>query len=122
MILTAQIQNIALQPLMIAVIVITAINLLFTFLVLSRITKAGQQETVQEAAAAAEVYEAPARRRIYANNGNISAEVAAAISAALFLSKNEIHDIESTVLTIDKVAKSYSPWSSKIYGLRKNPR
>jgi len=122
MILTAQIQNIALQPLMIAVIVITAINLLFTFLVLSRITKAGQQETVQEAAAPAEVYEAPARRRIYANNGNISAEVAAAISAALFLSKNEIHDIESTVLTIDKVAKSYSPWSSKIYGLRKNPR
>jgi len=26
------------------------------------------------------------------------------------------------VLTIKKVSRTYSPWSSKIYGLRKTPR
>jgi len=52
----------------------------------------------------------------------ISGEVNAAIAAALYLYRTELHDTESTVLTINKVARAYSPWSSKIYGLRKNPR
>ncbi|HAH59495.1 MAG TPA: phage tail protein, partial [Bacteroidales bacterium] len=30
----------------------------------------------------------------------------------------ELHDHEDAVLTIKKVARTYSPWSSKIYGLR----
>ena len=33
-----------------------------------------------------------------------------------------IHDKEDAVLTINKVSKTYSPWSSKIYGLRQFPR
>ena len=52
----------------------------------------------------------------------ISGEVNAAIVMTLYLYQNELHDIENTVLTIKKVSRSYSPWSSKIYGLRKNPR
>ena len=52
----------------------------------------------------------------------ISGEVNAAIVMTLFLYQNELHDIENTVLTIKKVSRTYSPWSSKIYGLRKNPR
>lgn len=32
------------------------------------------------------------------------------------------HDVENTVLTIRKVARTYSPWSSKIYSLRDVPR
>lgn len=32
--------------------------------------------------------------------------------------QEEIHDVEDTILTIQRVAKTYSPWSSKIYGLR----
>ena len=52
---------------------------------------------------------------------SVSGELNAAISAALFLYFEEVHDIESTVLTIKKVQKSYSPWSSKIYGLREYP-
>ena len=32
------------------------------------------------------------------------------------------HDQENTILTINKVKKAYSPWSSKIYGLREIPR
>ena len=49
-----------------------------------------------------------------------SGEVIAAISMAL-RDHLEAHDRESTVLTIDKVRRSYSPWSSKIYSLRELP-
>ena len=49
---------------------------------------------------------------------SVSGEVNAAISTALFLYFNELHDDESYNMTIHKVSKSYSPWSSKIYGLR----
>ncbi len=52
---------------------------------------------------------------------DISGEVNAAISMALYLYHSELHDVEETVLTIKKVARTYSPWSSKIYGLR-NPQ
>lgn len=53
---------------------------------------------------------------------DISGEVNAAISMALFKHFEEIHDMENTVITIQKVQRPYSPWSSKIYGLRQNPR
>ena len=49
-------------------------------------------------------------------------ELCAVISLALYLNMNEIHDYEKTILTIDKVARTYSPWSSKIYSLRIHPR
>lgn len=51
----------------------------------------------------------------------ISGEVFAAISTALFLYENEVHDHESTIITIERVSRRYSPWSSKIYGLRQIP-
>lgn len=34
----------------------------------------------------------------------------------------DAHDRESAVLTINKVKRAYSPWSSKIYTLRRDPR
>lgn len=52
----------------------------------------------------------------------LTGEVNAAIAIAIHLYMNELHDKESAVLTINKVARTYSPWSSKIYGLRQNPR
>ncbi len=52
----------------------------------------------------------------------ISGEVSAAIAMALHLFQSEIHDEENTVLTIKRVARTYSPWSSKIYTLRKYPQ
>lgn len=45
--------------------------------------------------------------------------------AAIVMALNDhlnAHDKESTILTINKVRRSYSPWSSKIYGLREIPR
>lgn len=52
---------------------------------------------------------------------SVTGEVNAAISMALYLHFEEAHDIENTVLTINKVQRPYSPWSSKIYGLRQYP-
>ena len=53
---------------------------------------------------------------------SMSGEVNAAIAVAIHLYFAEIHDHENTVLTINKVSRTYSPWSSKIYGLRQYPR
>lgn len=53
----------------------------------------------------------------------VSGELNAAISAAIHLYTSEQHDEENTILTIKKVSRRYSPWSSKIYSvtnLRRN--
>lgn len=50
-----------------------------------------------------------------------SGEIAAAISFAIQMYENDLHDKESTVLTINRVAKAYSPWNSKIHGLTQLP-
>ncbi len=52
------------------------------------------------------------------NKLGIQGETTAAISMALHLYLSEIHDEESGILTIKKVSKTYSPWSSKIYAVR----
>jgi Mn2+/Fe2+ NRAMP family transporter len=41
----------------------------------------------------------------------------AAIALALYLYKNELHDTESLTLTFNRISRTYSPWSSKIYGI-----
>lgn len=56
------------------------------------------------------------------DDDSISGEVAAAISMALALNFQEAHDIESTIITIKKVQSQYSPWNSKLHGLRQNPK
>ncbi|MDR2926977.1 MAG: OadG family protein [Cytophagaceae bacterium] len=49
--------------------------------------------------------------------GDTSGAVYAAISAAIHMYNDEQHDEENAVLTINKVSRTYSPWSSKIHGL-----
>ena len=53
--------------------------------------------------------------------GEAPGEVFAAIAMAMHESQN-MHDEEETVLTITRVKRSYSPWSSKIYTLRETPK
>lgn len=53
---------------------------------------------------------------------DVNEETAAAIGLAIHMYKNEMHDQESFTITLKKVSKIYSPWSSKIYTLRQNPR
>jgi len=50
----------------------------------------------------------------------VEGNVTAAISLALHMYFNELHDEESNIVTIKKVRKSYSPWSSKIYSVQNN--
>ena len=50
-----------------------------------------------------------------------SGEEIAAIVLALHEHLNA-HDTENTILTINKVKRAYSPWSSKLYGMRQMPR
>lgn len=54
--------------------------------------------------------------------GHHSGEETAAIAMALHEYLNDAHDVEDMILTINKVKRTYSPWSSKIYTLRQDPR
>ena len=51
----------------------------------------------------------------------LSGEISAAISMAITIYLKEQHDEESGIITIKRVARTYSPWSSKIYGVNNNP-
>lgn len=55
------------------------------------------------------------------NHEASSGEACAAIAAALYQYFNDRHDVEDTVLTMRKLKRAYSPWSSKLYGLRQVP-
>lgn len=53
---------------------------------------------------------------------DIAANEIAAISMALHLFMNDMHDEESNVITIKRIERRYSPWNSKIYGLNNTIR
>lgn len=48
---------------------------------------------------------------------HLEGNVNAAIALAIHMYLNEAHDEESNVVTIKRVRRRYSPWSSKIYGV-----
>ena len=48
---------------------------------------------------------------------SVFADDFAAIATAIHLYFNEVHDVESNVITIKKIERHYSPWSSKVLGL-----
>jgi hypothetical protein len=52
----------------------------------------------------------------------VTGEIIAAISIALYQMDNDVHDLENTIITIENATRNYSPWSSKIYGLRQLPQ
>lgn len=63
-----------------------------------------------------------AEKGIKTSSQEIPGEVLSAIFMALNEEQSNVHDIEHTILTMDKINRRYSPWSSKIYGLRELPR
>ena len=75
------------------------------------------QRTARKAKKAKQTLDASAKEEL-----DLSGEVTAAIAMALHLYQSEMHDHENTILTIKKVARPYSPWSSKIHTLRKYPQ
>ncbi len=52
----------------------------------------------------------------------ISGEINAVIALALHMYHAQLHDIEDPIITMKRVARTYSPWSSKIYGLTRSPK
>jgi hypothetical protein len=48
----------------------------------------------------------------------IPPEHSAAIAMAIYL-YDKVHDEESTIITIERKSRYYSPWSSKYYNMRK---
>lgn len=98
-------------------IVFSALLLLCTcFYVISRIgNKKSQRKKM--AAHGIDHKELPRKEHHEADSGEVIAAIAAALNEHL-----NAHDLESTILTISKVKKNYSPWSSHIYTLRHDPR
>ncbi len=48
-------------------------------------------------------------------------EEVAAIALALQMYKSDVHVEESTVITINRASRMYSPWNSKLYGMTEMP-
>ena len=56
------------------------------------------------------------------SENKINEETIAAIALSIYMNRTELHDFESSKLTIQRISRNYSPWSSKIYSLRRSPR
>lgn len=52
---------------------------------------------------------------------HVKGDVSAAISMAIHMYFSEMHDDESNVITINRIQRRYSPWSSKIYSIYNSP-
>ncbi|MFI3287992.1 MAG: OadG family transporter subunit [Rikenellaceae bacterium] len=102
---------------------ITAMSVVFTallclFLVFRFVGSQMKARTKAKAKKEAAASGAPVAAKSPAKSDELTGETIAAIAIAINLFEEELHDIESNVVTINKVARAYSPWSSKIYGLR----
>jgi len=86
------------------------------FYIISRIGAARAQRKKMEAHGLVSKEIAPGER-LEGDSGEVIAAIAAALNEHL-----NAHDLESTILTFQKVRKNYSPWSSHIYTLRQMPR
>jgi len=95
--------------------VVVFLALLFLYIIFSNLTKVLNINVKR-------ILRREGKSDLTAEDLSVSGEVNAAIAMAIHLYYSEIHDKESEILTIDKVSRTYSPWSSKIYGLRQFPR
>ncbi len=95
------------------VVVFLALIVLFTTITLFTNAMVSRQQKKMEATGK------PSAKR---EDVEMTGDVNAAIALAIHMHFDEAHDFEATVLTIEKVQKRYSPWSSKIYSMRRFPR
>jgi Na+-transporting methylmalonyl-CoA/oxaloacetate decarboxylase gamma subunit len=98
---------------MVVFIALALLYLIFKFV--SKLMAALKKKLEQKAAVAVAVAKGEPKKQPAAG------EVYAAIAVALYEYNREMAEKESSILTINRVAKTYSPWSSKIYGLRQLP-
>lgn len=98
----------------IAVVFASLIIITILFTLLGRTMLYLQAKRAQEAGGASS-------KNITSETVAYSDEINAAIAMALHLYFDEHHDEESGVLTINKIERRYSPWSSKIYNINQKP-
>lgn len=94
--------------------VIVFVALILLYYLIAQMTKAINYSVKKKLKAKGEV-------EVSDEEDTLTGEVNAAIAMAIYLHYQEAHDIEHTVLTIEKVQRRYSPWSSKLHGLRRYP-
>jgi Na+-transporting methylmalonyl-CoA/oxaloacetate decarboxylase gamma subunit len=106
-----------LMAIMAMIVVFTALTLLYTlFKWLGKLNMAIEERRTRNAKKAELLTRADKTPTAFAGEAEI-----AAIAMALHQFGSEMHDKQSDVITINRVARTYSPWSSKIYGLRQYP-
>lgn len=66
-----------------------------------------------------ELFSKRKEKAVVTKTEDMPGEVSAAIAMTINLYSSALHDDEDTVLTIKKVSRTYSPWSSKIYSVYK---
>lgn len=99
-------------------VVFTALLCLFLiFKQLGKFMTRGSRRKEKEVAAAAKVV----KSAITPDDDLMNGEEIAAIAVALRRYSEDLHDLESEIVTINRVARTYSPWSSKIYSMRQLP-
>lgn len=101
-------------PLMLAVLVLLA--LVIAVYVISRNVKANKLAIFELRNSKKEPVAADAVIKSTISEPKTEEEVAAFMALHLYLTQNR-HDQESNVLTIDRIQRRYSPWSSKIYSM-----
>jgi Na+-transporting methylmalonyl-CoA/oxaloacetate decarboxylase gamma subunit len=94
-------------------VVFSALVLIFVVLNVFGRTMVGMQARKNAKVAAAE---APKAKRVQSASSQVEEELAA-VALALKLYQEEQHILESTVITINRASRVYSPWSSKIHGI-----
>lgn len=111
------------------IMALTAMSVVFTalyllFIVFKSVGKAMIRYTTKKenkAKAAESIANNTPLVTVTSTDEEIPGDVIAAIGVAIRQYEDDLHDLESTVLTINKVARTYSPWSSKIYGTNNQP-
>ncbi|MGE0090935.1 MAG: lamin tail domain-containing protein [Bacteroidia bacterium] len=106
------------------IMAMTAMSIVFLSLILLYVVfKNTGNYNIRKSKKRAAIAAGKAEHEICSSCEDTPAEVYAAIAMAMhaYFEDDETHDIENTVLTIDKVTRNYSPWSSKIYTLRETP-
>lgn len=104
------------------ILTILAMLVVFSALIILALIFTGTAKlSVRKSSKNAEAAGAPA---VKSPKDATSAETFAAIAMALHLynEENEAHDEESFDITLSHTDRTYSPWSSKIYGLRQLPQ
>ena len=97
----------------VAVVFLVLIFLAIIFTQYGKMLMNIQKKRAVKAAAAT----TPAATTQAASSVDVSGEVYAAIAAAVHLYHDELHDEENTIITIQKVERSWTPWNAKYYNM-----